>query len=121
MAARGKALDLAPSLVEKARKLWDKVANRGAPTAPSPSAQDGAPPEIRILALERRVARLEEEAASSFEVVGSIAQQHSQLTEQHSELVQAADLLLARTRALLWACGVLALALLALLLVVLGN
>lgn len=116
------ALDLAPSLVEKGKKLWDRVASR-APRASvsTPLPEEPAPAEIRIPALERRVAYLEEEAASSFEVVASIAQQHSQLTEQHSALVQVADLLLVRTRALLWVCGLLALALLALLAILLAK
>lgn len=112
--ARWKALDLAPALVEKAKGLWDKVSGR-APAAPPTSAQEGAPPEVRILILEHRVARLEEEAKASFEVVGSIAQQHSQLTEQHLEVVQAADRLEARSRLLAWICGALTLALAALL------
>jgi hypothetical protein len=121
MVTRWKSLELAPSLVEKAKKLWDKVAIRRAPAASAPSTQDDAPTEIRILALERRVARLEEEAASSFEVVGSIAQQHSQLAEQHSEVVEMADALLVRTRSLVWACGALGAAVLVLLIVVLSR
>lgn len=108
MGARWKALDLAPSLVEKAKGVWQSVANRGArPSAARTTPGDG-PAEARIPALERRVAELEGEAAASFEVVGAIAQQHSQLAEQHSELVGLAEALLARTRVLAWAVGALA-------------
>lgn len=118
MAARWKALDLAPSLLEKAKKLWDGIASqRRRASDPLPAEQ--APAELRIPLLERRISGLEDEAGSSFEVVSSIAQQHSQLAEQHAELVQVADLLLARTRLLAWSCAILAAALLALLLFVL--
>jgi hypothetical protein len=116
--ARWKAVELAPSLVEKARRLWDGIASRR-PRASEALPPEQAPAEIRIPALERRIAGLEEEAASSFEVVTSIAQQHSQLTEQNAELVQFVDALLARTRLLSWSCGGLAAAFLALLLYVL--
>ncbi len=116
------ALSLAPSLVEKGKSLWQKVSSRRSSIGtPAPLPQEPVPAEIRIPALERRVAQLEEEAAASFEVVSSIAQQHSQLTEQHSALVEVAEILLQRTRALLWVCGVLALGVLALVLAVMNK
>lgn len=119
MADHWKALALAPSLVEGAKKLWDRVASRDSRRMPSAPSAEPLPAELRIPALEQRIAGLEGEAASSFEVVSSIAQQHSQLAQQHAELVQVADLLLARTRLLSWSCAILAAALLSLLMFVL--
>ena len=94
----------APSILEEAKKIWSKVASR---KAPAPTTQSPA------AAVEQKIEHLEEEAVASFDVVRSIAQQHSQLSEQHVQLVEAVDGVLARTRALQWICGALALALLA--------
>lgn len=99
--AWARVLGMAPSLAERARKLWQR----------QPAAEDTAAPatedavsavEVRLHQIERRVATLQEEAVSSFEVVRAI-------TEQHSELVRAVEELLARTRTLLRACVLLAL------------
>lgn len=112
------ALSLAPALVEKGKQVWEKVASRR-PAISAPAPQEPIPAEIRLPALERRVGQLEEEAQASFEVTSSIAHQHSQLAEQHAELVQVAEVLLQRTRSLLWACAVLAAAVLGLLIALL--
>jgi len=88
----------APSIREEAKRIWSKVASRKAPSSK---------PHGPAAAVEQKLEHLEEEAVASFDVVRSIAQQHSQLSEQHLQLVRVVDELLARTRALLWACGVL--------------
>lgn len=121
MAARWRALDVAPSLVDKAKELWAKVASRRAGTAVPAPLPEQAPVEIRLPAIERRLLHLEEEAASSFEVVAAIAQQHSQFAQQHSELVSVIDALSSRIRGLLWVAGALALASLVLFLLVLTR
>lgn len=107
-----KLLGMSPSIVEGARMLWKGVASRQAraptPAAPEPADERRAEVEVRVEALERKVAQLGEEASASFEVVKSIAQEHSKLAEHHAELVSAVDALLARTRVLIWLCAVLA-------------
>jgi hypothetical protein len=123
-AAWSKAVGLAPAMVERCRKLWNGVAQRPARAAPSaapeePASADALPAlEVQVHSLGRRAKQLEEEAASSFEVVRAIAEQHSQLAEQQAALVDAVQLLLARTRALFVAIGLVALAVVALLIVV---
>ena len=89
--------------------LWKGVASRQARVPPSPAAEERrAEVEVRVQALERRVAQLGEEASASFEVVKSITQEHSKLAEHHAELVSAVDGLLARIRVLTWLCAILA-------------
>ena len=120
MAARWKALEVAPALVEKARTLWDRIGARK-PRASEALLPEQAPAELRLAALERRVAQLEGEAAASFEVVASIAQQHSQLAGQHADLVHFVDGLQARSRLMLWMSGALGLGLLAVLAILLSR
>jgi len=123
-AAWSKAVSLAPAMVERCRKLWNGVAQRPARTAPSatpeePAGAEALPAlEVQVHGLRSRARRLEDEAAASFEVVRAIAEQHSQLAEQQAALIDAVQLLLARTRALFVALGLVALAVVALLIVV---
>lgn len=110
-----RALGLAPALVDNGRKLWARVASRPRPSsAPPAAAEAAAAGDVRIIALERRVADLEAEAAASFDVVRSMAEQHSQLTEQNAELVRTVDSMLSRMRALAWGSATIALAVLVL-------
>ena len=118
-----RVLEVAPSIAEGARNLWQRVASKpGQGPDATPVAQAGAKPdaevlaalEVRVVPLERRTTKLEDEARSSFEVVKSMA-------EQHSQLVSAVDSLLVRTRVLLRISGLLALALIALFVLVLTR
>lgn len=98
-----RVLGMAPSLAERARKLWQRQPAQEEAAAPATEEAVSAV-EVRLHRIERRVAALQEEAVSSFEVVRAI-------TEQHSDLVRAVDELLARTQTLLRVCVVLALGL----------
>jgi hypothetical protein len=111
-----KLLSMSPTIVEGGRVLWKAVSQRQPRVPPAaPPQERAAAVEVRVDTLERRVAQLGEEASASFEVVKSITQEHSRLAEHHAELVNAVDALLARTRVLVWLCGTLALALVAVL------
>jgi len=102
----------APPLVQGAKKLWSSVTRKEEPIAPaSPQSEDQAPARSEALAaidarlafLESRAREISEEAVSSSELIKSLA-------EQNSRLVQAVEILRIRTRALLWLCSALALA-----------
>lgn len=120
-----KVLHAAPSIVDGGRSLWASVASRrrGGAAEVTPAAGAGSPSEIevRLRTLELRNRQLEEEAVASFDVVRSITEQHSRLAEQQALLVQATDVLLARTRFLLWLFGALVLAAIGLLVYVLSR
>lgn len=119
-----KALNVAPAIVDKGKRLWSSVAEHKPRSSPDRSISAGSDAlsaaEVRVHALELKTLQLEEEAVSSFDVVRSIAEQHSQIAEQHAELVSAVDVLLVRTRVLSWACALLGLSTAALLVVVLA-
>ncbi|HKU46518.1 MAG TPA: hypothetical protein VJQ58_06515 [Burkholderiales bacterium] len=87
----------APAVLRGAKKLWGK-AGRSEPT-----------PD-RVGALEQEVAQLREQADTAAGVISSLA-------EQNARLVEAVDLLRVRTRILMAACGVLAVALVAVFLI----
>jgi len=117
-------LAVAPSIVERGKKIWSKSTDREAQVSEAEISTVLSPPvqgaltgpealaafEIRVRRLERRTAGLQEESVASFEVVHSLA-------GQHSELVHAVDVLLIRTRVLLRVCVVLGLAVAALFVV----
>lgn len=116
-------LQVAPSLVEGSRKLWGRLANReaGVSTGPgSPGVAESSPTEqiaaleIRLHAMQKELQQIGGEMVSSFDVVKS-------LSEQHSEMVKAMDVLISRTRVLLWVCAVLAAAVAALAVLVLSR
>ena len=83
----------APAVLRGAKKLWGKTGQ------PEPAPD-------RVGALEHEVAQLREQAATAAGVISSLA-------EQNARLVEAVDLLRVRTRILMAACGLLALALVA--------
>ncbi|MEO8145008.1 MAG: hypothetical protein ABI654_12425 [Betaproteobacteria bacterium] len=114
-----KVLELAPSIVDGGKKVWARVASEKVPdtTVPNPATQPAlfnaetvAALEVKVSLLQRRISQLSEEAVASFDVVRSIA-------GQHSELVRVVDILLARTRTLIWICAALGVAVAVLLLV----
>ena len=83
-----RVLGMAPSLAERAKKLFS---HRRSEPPPSAGAEAVSAVEVRVHAIEKRVGELGEEMAASFEVVSAI-------TDQHSELVRTVDALLERTR-----------------------
>jgi hypothetical protein len=87
----------APAVLRGAKKLWGKAGHAG----PAPD---------RVGALEQEVAQLREQADTAAGVISSLA-------EQNARLVEAVDLLRVRTRILMAACGLLALALVAVVLI----
>jgi hypothetical protein len=87
----------APAVLRGAKKLWGKAGHAG-------QAPD------RVGALEQEVAQLREQADTAAAVIASLA-------EQNARLVEAVDLLRVRTRILMAACGLLALALVAVVLI----
>lgn len=87
----------APAVLRGAKKLFGK-------TGQAAQAPD------RLGALEQEVAQLREQADTAAGVISSLA-------EQNARLVEAVDLLRVRTRILIAACGVLAVALVALVLI----
>ncbi len=118
-----KVIGMAPTIVENGKKLWDKVSNRtgsdGSGETTQSAAQLPVPAaiaafELRLEALEKKSAQLREEAVASFDVVRSI-------TDQHSQVVQAVDVLLVRTRVLVWISILLGVACVALFVLVLSR
>lgn len=118
-----KVREMAPSLVEGAGKLWSRWTRKDDPEPEvarplakpeQPVAEQLAELQIRVNALEKRVAQLKDETTASFEVVKSI-------TEQHSQLVHAMDLLIARTRVLARVCVLLAAGLIVLLVLAIAR
>ena len=111
--AWSKVQDAVPAIMEGARKAWGQAENKDVKAvldAAETTSQGTATPEslkIWIDTLDKRTRQLSEEAVASFQVVRAI-------TEQHSKMIEAVDLLLERTRVLLWLCGALAFALLVL-------
>ena len=116
-------LSVAPSIVDGARKLWSSVARKDArirkPSIPTDEKVYSRDPgiaaiETQLQALELRADTLGEEIVLSSEIIDKLA-------EQQSQLVRAVDILRVRTRALLWACVVLALAVIVLIYLVAGR
>lgn len=102
--------EVAPAIADAAAKLWKRVAGQKAP-AGTPQLLPGAKVyssdpaiaavEKQVHALEMRAERLREDIVTSSEIIDKLA-------EQQSELVQAVDALRGRTRALMFACVLLA-------------
>ncbi len=95
----------APSIAKSAQKLWDAVKKQEAPRV---SGQGQAADQR---ALEEQIAELRKELTAASELVTSLA-------EQNNHLVEAVEVLRVRTRVLLLASVVMAVALIGLALVV---
>ena len=95
----------APSIATSARKLWDAVRKQEAPQV---SGQGQAADQR---ALEEQVAELRRELTVASELVSNLA-------EQNAKLVEAVEVLRVRTRVLLLATVVMAVALIGLVLAV---
>ncbi len=118
-----KVLSVAPSIVDGAKKLWSSVTRKDAlvqkpliPLDEKAYSPDPAisPIEAQVHALELRAAQLGEEMVLSSGIIDKLA-------EQQSQLVQAVEVLRVRTRALLWLCGVLGLAVIVLIYLALSR
>jgi hypothetical protein len=118
-----KVIGMTPAIVENGRKLWDKVASRGAEQKSADTTQSlaqlPAPAaiaaiEIRLASVEKKSAELREEVVSSFDVVRSIV-------DQNAQVVHAVDVLLARTQLLVRVTVLLGLVCVALLVLVLSR
>ena len=116
-------ISVAPAIVDGARKLWSRVRKQDPqnrkPSEPTKDKVYSPDPaisaiEAQVQALELRAAELGEEIALTSEIIDKLA-------EQQSQLVQAVDILRVRTRALLWACAVLALAVVVLIALAVGR
>jgi len=116
-------ISVAPSIVDGARMLWSSVAKKDALDAKTPGAAEErtyspdsavSAVEKQVHLLELRVAQLREEIVLSSEIIDKLA-------EQQSQLVHAVDILRVRTRALLWLCVLLGLAVMVLFYLGMGR
>lgn len=78
----GDVIAAAPTVVQGANALWDRVAGRrrkeeGVP--PVPSAGDG---DARVVALEQAVIELQKEAQAASQLIRSLAEQNAQLVRE---------------------------------------
>lgn len=117
-----KVLSAAPTVVDSARKLWSSVGSKAAGALkPEPPQQKAYSPDPTISSVEKqihalglRIDQLGGEMVLTSELIDKLA-------EQQSQLVQAVDVLRVRTRALLWICVLLAMAVLVLIFLVAGR
>ncbi len=76
----------APKVADGAKKLWESVARKKAPTGTSPSATDDtaspAGQEARIAELAGDVDRLQREMLASSQLLNSLAEQNAQLVRR---------------------------------------
>jgi hypothetical protein len=86
----------APTVARGAKKLWDSVRDQPPDLKAGPAPGS---PEGRLQALESQLVDLRKELAASSELINSLA-------EQNTRLVEAIGILRIRTRALLVACAV---------------
>jgi hypothetical protein len=88
----GDVVQNAPAVLRGAKQLWGMVGQSAAPTAPDPLA-----------GLRQEVAQLKEQATAAANLISSLA-------GQNARLVEAVDVLRVRTRMLIFACGALVVA-----------
>jgi hypothetical protein len=99
----GDVIAAAPSVVQGANALWDRVAKKrpkGETEAPAAAAPVGSTVEVRLAALEQVVTELQKEALASSQLIRSLA-------EQNVQLVREIEVLRLRSRVLLAAAVVL--------------
>lgn len=97
-------IDAAPGLVKGARKIFTRSQQTEVPAAPAePGSVD----------LSDRVSQLEASLAQIADQQGATARLVESLAEQNARIVEAVDILRVRTRLLMGACAVLAMALVA--------
>jgi hypothetical protein len=95
----GDVIEATPGLVKSARKVFSRSKDEPVPTPTSTPGTDSA--AGRIAQLEASIAQLAEQQQASAQLVEKLA-------EQNARIVEAVDILRARTRLLMVACGVLA-------------
>lgn len=103
----GDVIAAAPSVVQGANALWDRVAKKrpkGEPADAPATAPAGAPAEVRLAALEQVVTELQKEALASSQLIRSLA-------EQNVQLVREIEVLRLRSRVMLVAAVVFSVAL----------
>ena len=107
-----KVLSAAPSIADGARRYWSSVTEKGSlfPKRPVPAEEQVYSPDPSISAIEKQMQALELRTAQLGEEIILSSGLIDKLAEQQSQLVQAVDILRVRTRALLWVCGLLAIA-----------
>jgi hypothetical protein len=99
-------IEAAPGLVKGARKIFTRSQQTEVPAA---SAEPGG----GSVDLSDRVSQLEASLAQIAEQQGATARLVESLAEQNARIVEAVDILRVRTRLLMGACAVLAMALVA--------
>jgi hypothetical protein len=112
----GDVIEHAPKVLKAARQLLDKQRQRPTEAAPPPATAMGdviempgpTPPEVR--ALQQRLAAAREDLDRLQQTQDQITQTLADLAEQNTRLVQAVELLRKRTRLLMGAVVVLAVA-----------
>jgi hypothetical protein len=93
----GDVIAAAPSVVQGANALWDRVAKKrpkGETEAPAAAAPAGSTMDVRLAALEQVVTELQKEALASSQLIRSLA-------EQNVQLVSEIEVLRLRSRVLL--------------------
>lgn len=103
----GDVIAAAPSVVQGANALWDRVAKKrpkGEPADAPATAPAGAPADVRLAALEQVVTELQKEALASSQLIRSLA-------EQNVQLVREIEVLRMRSRVMLAAAVVFSVAL----------
>lgn len=101
----GEVIARAPEVAQGARKLWQKVGKREAPTG-APAPAPAITPEARIAELESQLLTVTRRQQESAELLASLA-------EQNADLVRATEELRARVRQLGIASAVLGVGLIA--------
>jgi small-conductance mechanosensitive channel len=112
----GDVIEHAPKVLKAARQLLDKQRQRPTEAATPPAATLGdviempgpTPPEVR--ALQQRLATARDDLDRLQQTQDQITQTLADLAEQNTRLVQAVELLRKRTRLLMGAVAVLAVA-----------
>jgi hypothetical protein len=110
----GDVIAAAPSVVQGANALWERVARRRGRDDTAPASSVGQPDADRIAALEGAVQELQKEALASSRLIRTLA-------EQNAQLIAQADALQLRLRVLALAGAGLLVAVLATLATVLGR
>lgn len=90
----GDVIQHAPTVVDGARKLWQKTGRSSEPVPPqvpeaepdaSPEARALAAAELRIATLEQAVAELDERSVASTRIIKELAEQQSELIRRLDE------------------------------------
>lgn len=97
-------IDAAPGLVKGARKIFTRSQQTETPAAAAEPGNSGVDLSGRVSQLEASMAQMAEQQGATARLIESLA-------EQNARIVEAVDILRVRTRLLMGACVLLALAL----------